>query len=311
MKRRVFNALAASAAVAGCLLAGVAFAEGTIKIGTIAPKTGPLAAGANVTHWPNVQLWAHQVNEAGGIDVGGEKMMVEIVEYDDKTNPGEHIKLAQRLAEVDKVDFIIAPYGTGFNLAAAPIYARYDYPMIAVSAISDNLEALTARYPNLFFTLGTTTSFVEGVRDVLVGQREAGVIHVLADEIEDYVSTFGDLRDTRFRILLPLAQLLRLESLKRGDNKSMSVRDELEQTFASHGFEGFDHHRKCADGGTGSTTLMVMYPRDGRILGYVEYETLTTAPPIRTGFETQFLHRAKCGGVACREPQRLRYAYGI
>lgn len=176
MKRRSFTTLAACTALAGSLLAGAAWAEGVIKIGSIAPKTGPLAAGANVTHWPNVQLWAHQVNEAGGLDVGGEKMTVEIVEYDDKTNPGEHIKLAQRLAEVDKVDFIIAPYGTGFNLAAAPIYARYDYPMIAVSAISDNLEALTARYPNLFFTLGTTTSFVEGVRDVLVGQREAGVI---------------------------------------------------------------------------------------------------------------------------------------
>ena len=133
----------------------------------------------------------------------------------------------------------------------------------------------------------------------------------LADEFEDYISTFGDLRDQRFRCLMPLSQLLRIESLKRGDNKSISVRDELEQRFASHGFEGFDHHRKCADGGTGSTTLMVLYPRDGRILGYVEYETLTTAPPIRTGFETQFLHRAKCGGVACREPQRLRYAYGI
>ncbi len=62
-------------------------------------------------------------------------MMLEVIEYDDKTNPGEHIKLAQRLAEQDKVDLVATPYGTGFNIAPAPIHGRYGYSMIAVSAI--------------------------------------------------------------------------------------------------------------------------------------------------------------------------------
>ena len=101
---------------------------------------------------------------------------VEVIEYDDKTNPGEHIKLAQRLATQDKVDFVVAPYGTGFNIAAAPVYGKFGYPMIAVSAITDKVEELTGRYDNLFFTLGTTTAFVTGVRDILVEQREAGNI---------------------------------------------------------------------------------------------------------------------------------------
>ncbi|MXW87709.1 MAG: ABC transporter substrate-binding protein, partial [Boseongicola sp. SB0667_bin_21] len=147
-----------------------------IKVGAIAPKTGPLAGGAVVTQWPNINLWVEQVNARGGLDVGGKKMTIELIEYDDKTNPGEHIKLAQRLAEQDNVDFVVAPYGTGFNIAAAPIYGRYGYPMVAVSAITDKMDELVARYPNLFFTLGTTTAFVEGVRDILVEQREAGAI---------------------------------------------------------------------------------------------------------------------------------------
>ena len=151
-------------------------AADVIKIGAVAPKTGPLGGGAVVTQWPNVELWSKQVNAAGGINVGGTKMMVEIVEYDDKTNPGEHIKAAQRLAEVDKVDFIIAPYGTGFNLAAAPIYAKYGYPQIAVSAISDKTDELTKRYPNLFFTLGNTTSFTVSVVDILKEMRDEGKI---------------------------------------------------------------------------------------------------------------------------------------
>jgi len=172
MLRRSVLGLAAALAVA----ATSAFAEGTIKVGAIAPKTGPLAGGAVVTQWPNVRLWVEQVNARGGLNVGGEMMTIELIEYDDKTNPGEHIKLAQRLAEQDKVDFVVAPYGTGFNIATAPIYGRYGYPMIAVSAITDKADELTERYDNLFFTLGTTTTFVDGVKEILVEQREAGAI---------------------------------------------------------------------------------------------------------------------------------------
>ena len=160
----------------GVLAAGSVFADGVIKLGSIAPKTGPLAGGAVVTQWPNVQLWVEEVNARGGLNVGGAMMTIELIEYDDKTNPGEHIKLAQRLATQDKVDFVVAPYGTGFNIAAAPIYGKFGYPMISVSAITDKVEELTTRYPNLFFTLGTTTAFVDGVKEILMEQRDAGVI---------------------------------------------------------------------------------------------------------------------------------------
>ncbi len=175
MKRRT-TIKAVAALAAGLALAPAVLAAETIKIGAVAPKTGALAGGATVTQWPNVELWAHQVNEAGGINVGGTMMPVEIIEYDDKTNPGEHIKAANRLINQDKVDFVVAPYGTGFNIAAAPIYGKAGYPMVAVSAITDKMDELTERYPNLFFTLGTTSSFVGGVRDILVEQREAGNI---------------------------------------------------------------------------------------------------------------------------------------
>ena len=166
--RNILKTTLAAAFATSVVMATAVSADGVIKLGAIAPKTGPLAGGAVVTQWPNVDLWVTQVNARGGLNVNGEKMTIELIQYDDKTNPGEHIKLAQRLAEQDKVDFVVAPYGTGFNIATAPIYGRYGYPMIAVSAITDKAEELTERYPNLFFTLGTTTAFVEGVREILI-----------------------------------------------------------------------------------------------------------------------------------------------
>lgn len=179
MKRRsiMFGAAYGLAAivVTGMLSTG-ALAADPIKFGAVAPKTGPLAGGAAVTEWPNIELWAKQVNERGGLKLNDGQHLVEIIEYDDKTDPGEHVKAAQRLATQDEVDFIIAPYGTGFNVAAAPIYAKYGYPQIAVTAVTDQIEELTGRYPSLFFTLGSTTAFVEGLRDVLVKMRDDGII---------------------------------------------------------------------------------------------------------------------------------------
>ena len=175
MKLSYLKQLLITAAVSMSLTAAVQAAD-VIKIGSVAPKSGPLAGGATVTQWPNLELWSKQVNADGGIKVGDKKMMVEIIEYDDKTNPGEHIKAAQRLATQDKVDFIMAPYGTGFNLAAAPIYAKYGYPQIAVSAITDKGPELTKRYDNFFLLLGDTTSFTDSVVDVLKDMREAGKI---------------------------------------------------------------------------------------------------------------------------------------
>jgi len=147
-----------------------------IKIGAVAPKTGPLSGGSTVTHWPNIKLWVHQVNARGGLKLKSGMKKIELIEYDDQTNPGVHIKAAQRLATQDKVDFIIAPYGTGFNLASAPIYAKHGYPQIAVSAISDKIPELTKRYSTLFFTLGSTTDFAGSVAKILSKLKADGKI---------------------------------------------------------------------------------------------------------------------------------------
>ncbi|MYF07786.1 MAG: ABC transporter substrate-binding protein [Rhodospirillaceae bacterium] len=174
MVRHLVPALAGLAIAAAVGGGGALAAE--IKIGASAPKTGPLAGGAAVTHWPNIRLWVHQINARGGLKLKGGKAKIKLIEYDDRTNPGEAIKAIQRLATQDKVDFIVAPFGTGFNLATAPIFARYGYPQLAVSAISDKIEVLTKRYPNIFFMLGSTTTFAGSVADILSEMRKKGVI---------------------------------------------------------------------------------------------------------------------------------------
>ena len=176
MKRRNFLSATATAMAAGLIGLSAAQAADTIKIGAVAPKTGPLAAGAAITHWPNIKLWVTEVNERGGLKLKSGLAKIELIEYDDRTSPGETIKAVQRLATQDKVDFILAPYGTGFNLASAALYARYGYPQITSTSITDKIEEVSKRYPGIFFTLGSTTAFVEGVVDVLKELNSAGKI---------------------------------------------------------------------------------------------------------------------------------------
>jgi branched-chain amino acid transport system substrate-binding protein len=160
----------------GLVMGGTALAADTIKVGLVTHKTGGLATASKVTGFPNVELWVHKVNARGGLKVDGTRKKIELIVYDDKTNPAEHIKAVQRLATRDKVDFMIAPLGTGFNLAAAPIYAKYNYPLLAVSAVTDKIPELSKRYPSMFFTLGGATSYVEGTLRTLEKLRKDGVI---------------------------------------------------------------------------------------------------------------------------------------
>lgn len=174
MLRRTFIALAAAAA--GIAIAAPAMAQDTIKIGASAPKSGPLAGGAAVTHWPNIQLWMKEINDAGGLKVGDKQMKLELIEYDDKTNGEEAIKNIQRLATVDKVDFIVAPYATGLNIAAAPAIAKYGYPHIATTAATDGVKEFASRWPNSFWMLGTSTQLAHGAVEALKKLRDKGDI---------------------------------------------------------------------------------------------------------------------------------------
>ena len=139
--RRTYLMLAAATAAAmiGCM--ATAIAQDTVKIGWAIPKSGPGAPGAAITTLPNYQVWVKDVNDAGGLNVGGKKMKIEVIEYDDRSNSEELIKAVERLATQDKVDFILAPWSTGMNLAVAPIFNKYGYPHLAVTANSNRSPA--------------------------------------------------------------------------------------------------------------------------------------------------------------------------
>jgi branched-chain amino acid transport system substrate-binding protein len=165
-----------SAAACAALSASSAQAQDTIKIGWAISKSGPFAPGAAVTTLPNYQVWVKDVNDAGGLMVGGKKLKIEVIEYDDRSNSEEMVKAVERLATQDKVDFILPPWSTGMNLAAAPILNKYGYPHLAVTANTNRAPEMVKRWPNLTFWLGLPSELIDGLVETLSAMRRDGKI---------------------------------------------------------------------------------------------------------------------------------------
>jgi branched-chain amino acid transport system substrate-binding protein len=177
MKRREFLKLSAATALAGSLAAPAVRAQSsTYKVGVIGAKTGPLAPGAAVTHFPPYRLWAHEVNERGGLKLKDGQRKIELVEYDDRTQPPETIKAVERAATVDKCDWIGGVYATGFNLATAPTFAKHGYPQLTQACVTDQGPALVKKYPGFFMFQGSTTDFAKGAIGVLKKLKDSGQI---------------------------------------------------------------------------------------------------------------------------------------
>jgi len=176
MDRRAPLTLVAVTALAGLLGPGAACAQDTVRIGVVGPRTGFMAAGAAVTHWPNFKLWAQEINDRGGLKLKAGQRKIEMIEYDDRSQPAEAIKAVERLATQDKVDFIMPVYGTGWNLAVAPVFAKYGYPQVTQAAVTDQMDSLIARYPGLFFVQGSTSSFAQSAANVMKKLKDQGKI---------------------------------------------------------------------------------------------------------------------------------------
>ncbi|HVF65533.1 MAG TPA: amino acid ABC transporter substrate-binding protein [Casimicrobiaceae bacterium] len=160
------------------LAAFSAMAQDKVRVGWVQSKTGPNAGGAATTTLPNYELWIREVNAAGGILLksAGKRVLIEVVEYDDRSSSEEAVRAVERLITQDKVDFVLPPWGTALNLAVGPTFNKHGYPHLAFTAVTDRAPELAKRWPNAFFMLSTSASYAEGLMAQLESLRKAGVI---------------------------------------------------------------------------------------------------------------------------------------
>jgi len=140
----------AATAIAATLLAtaagGVlAQADKPLRLGFSMARTGMLA-NATPSQLNTYELWREQVNARGGMDVGGVKRKVEFVTYDDQSKPDQAVRIYEKLITDDKVDLLLAPWGTPFQISIAPVLEKFKFPMIGNTAASVALRQVKPGY---------------------------------------------------------------------------------------------------------------------------------------------------------------------
>jgi branched-chain amino acid transport system substrate-binding protein len=106
-----------------------AFAQETYKIGAVLSVTGP-ASYLGEDERNTLQLLQDQVNAKGGIN--GKK--VEVVTYDDASDPTKSVTALRRLHEEDKVLAVIGGSISGNSLAMIPFSEKAGVPQLVPAA---------------------------------------------------------------------------------------------------------------------------------------------------------------------------------
>ncbi len=121
------------------LLAASAFrgvgraADGTIKIGAVLPVTGK-ESKIGGAYKQATEYAIKEVNDAGGVTVGGKPMKIELTLLDDTSDGAKSAQLVEQLITQQKVDAVIGGYGSHLVQAQSVVPERYGVPYISGGA---------------------------------------------------------------------------------------------------------------------------------------------------------------------------------
>jgi branched-chain amino acid transport system substrate-binding protein len=172
----------------------VAPTKDAIVVGMSRPLSGPLAVIGDSAFRPIYETWVPMINDEGGIYVEeyGKKLPIELIIYDDTSDPGTMTRLTEKLILEDKVDFLWPACGTAFVFAQAPIANKYGYVLLTAEGGATQIKELLPGLPYVFVTLsfsdwyqlpvladllaakGATTAYVAYIAD-LHGIEYSGV----------------------------------------------------------------------------------------------------------------------------------------
>ncbi|MGD0237318.1 MAG: amino acid ABC transporter substrate-binding protein [Syntrophorhabdales bacterium] len=120
-----------------------ASAKDSIRFGYSIALTGVLSPNAEGVV-EAYAVWHELVNKRGGIYVKeeGKKLPVEMVFYDDQSEPGTAVRIYEKLITQDKVDLILPPCSTDVHFGVAPLAQKYKIPLVGGTAASVKLREL-------------------------------------------------------------------------------------------------------------------------------------------------------------------------
>ncbi len=158
--RRTLVLLAATGAFLAA--AGAPAPAQTIKVGAAVALTGRFSKEGKLVH-DGYKIWLEEVNKQG-INVGGKRMKVDMVFYDDESEPQTAVKLTEKLITEDKAQFILGPFSSPITQQTSVIGEKYKILTIAPQANSDPIYERGFKY--VFSILPPATSYFRALVDM-------------------------------------------------------------------------------------------------------------------------------------------------
>jgi branched-chain amino acid transport system substrate-binding protein len=160
----------------------------TIKVGVILPTTGREAKPGQYQK-EGIELAIKQINDAGGINVGGKKMKVQEVFYDDGSDQAKSASLCERAMSSDGVTAVLGGYSTALGEAESVMPDRYQTPWITTGAAASTI--FSHGYQYVFGTLSPTNLLGSTTGEYLgslvdAGKLKKGLKEALAVENTDH-----------------------------------------------------------------------------------------------------------------------------
>jgi branched-chain amino acid transport system substrate-binding protein len=106
-------------------LSSAARAADPIKVGLSVSLSGAYAAGGKYC-LEGTQLWVEQANARGGL-LG---RPVQLVYYDDRSDPNTGVQLYEKLITSDKVDLVVGPYTSAVTSAVSTVAEKHRKAML-------------------------------------------------------------------------------------------------------------------------------------------------------------------------------------
>lgn len=170
LTRRILGGIAATGVAVAALTAAPTVASAQsgepITIGFSMALTGPLA-GVGTSALVAMKIWEEDVNAGGGL-LG---RPVQLVYYDDQSNPATVPGIYTKLLDVDQVDLIVGPYASGQIAPSVPIAMQNGKVLVSLFGTGIN-EAF--QYDRYFSMISTgpdpKPAFTAGFFDIAMAQ---------------------------------------------------------------------------------------------------------------------------------------------
>jgi branched-chain amino acid transport system substrate-binding protein len=138
-----------------------------IKIGFSMALTGAYAGNGKAALLAT-QMWAEDQNAKGGL-LGRQ---VQLVYYDDQSNPSLVPGIYTKLFDIDKVDVVISGYGTNIIGPAMPLVMQHNKVFMSLAGLRVNDQFRYDKYFQIFpFGPNAHVTFAQGFFDVAMTMK--------------------------------------------------------------------------------------------------------------------------------------------